>query len=64
MESQNAVSYGVMIANYQPEQSGASLDTATHELLASLRQSNPDLKQIGIALRPCCNRKHTTTDSL
>jgi len=45
--TQNAVSYGVMIANYQAEDSGASLDTATHELLASLRQSNPDLKQIG-----------------
>jgi len=45
--SQNAVAYGVMIANYQPEESGANLDTATHELLASLRQSNPDLKQIG-----------------
>jgi hypothetical protein len=45
--SQNAVAYGVMIANYQPEDSGASLDMATHELLASLRQSNPDLKQIG-----------------
>ena len=45
--SQNAVAYGVMIANYQPEDSGASLDAATHELLASLRQSNPDLKQIG-----------------
>jgi hypothetical protein len=45
--SQNEVSYGVMIANYQPEDAGAGLDTATHELLASLRQSNPDLKQIG-----------------
>ena len=45
--SQNAVAYGVMIANYQPEDSGASLDAATHELLGSLRQSNPDLKQIG-----------------
>jgi Zn-dependent protease with chaperone function len=45
--SQNAVSYGVIIASYQPEDSGASLDAATHELLASLRQSNPDLKQIG-----------------
>jgi len=45
--AQNSVAYGVMIANYQPEDSGASLDTATHELLASLRQSNPDLKQIG-----------------
>jgi hypothetical protein len=45
--SQNAVAYGVMIAKYQPEDSGGSLDTATHELLASLRESNPDLKQIG-----------------
>src|SRR5262249_27558491 len=45
--SQNAVAYGVMIASYQPEQSGTNLDSATHELLDSLRQSNPDLKQIG-----------------
>ena len=45
--SQNAIAYGVMIADYQPGESGASVDTATHELLASLRQSNPDLKQIG-----------------
>jgi Zn-dependent protease with chaperone function len=45
--SENAVAYGVMIANFQPEEKGASLDTATHELLASLRQSNPDTKQIG-----------------
>jgi len=36
-----------MIANYQPEDSSATLDAATHQLLASLRQSNPDLKQIG-----------------
>jgi predicted Zn-dependent protease len=47
--SQNAVAYGVMINNYQPEDSNASLDQATHELLASLRQSNPDLRQIGQA---------------
>ena len=45
--SQNTIAYGVMIASYQPEDSGSNLDTATHELLASLRQSNPDLKQIG-----------------
>lgn len=45
--SQNAVAYGMMIASYQPEEAGASLDSATHELIASLRQSNPDLKQIG-----------------
>jgi Zn-dependent protease with chaperone function len=45
--SQNAVSYGVMIANYQPEEKNENLDVATRELLASLKQSNPDLKQIG-----------------
>ena len=45
--AQNAVAYGVMINTFQPEDSNASLDQATHELLASLRQSNPDLRQIG-----------------
>ena len=45
--SQTAVAYGVMINTYQPEDSNTSLDQATHDLLASLRQSNPDLRQIG-----------------
>jgi Zn-dependent protease with chaperone function len=45
--SQDAVAYGVMISGYQPEDSNASLDQATHDLLASLRQSNPDLRAIG-----------------
>ena len=45
--SQNAVAYGIMINTYQPEDANASLDQATHELLASLRQSNPDLRTIG-----------------
>ena len=45
--SQNAVACGVMIANYQPEEAGEGLDTATHELIVTLRQSNPDLKLIG-----------------
>jgi Zn-dependent protease with chaperone function len=45
--SQNAIAYGVMISGYQPENSNASLDQATHDLLASLRQSNPDLRAIG-----------------
>jgi beta-barrel assembly-enhancing protease len=44
---QNAVAYGVIVANFQPEEAGAKLDTATHELLTSLRQSNPEMKQIG-----------------
>jgi len=45
--TQNAVAYGVMINTYQPEDPNASLDQATHELLASLRQSNPELRAIG-----------------
>jgi beta-barrel assembly-enhancing protease len=45
--SQNAVAYGVMINTYQPEDANVSLDQATHDLLASLRQSNPDLREIG-----------------
>ncbi len=45
--SQNAVAYGVMINSYQPENPSAGLDRATHELLTSLRQSNPDLRAIG-----------------
>jgi hypothetical protein len=36
-----------MINIYQPEDSHSSLDQATHELLASLRQSNSDLRAIG-----------------
>ena len=43
---QNAIAYGVMINVYQPE-ANANLDTATHQLIASLRQSNPDLRAIG-----------------
>jgi len=45
--SQNAVAYGVMINGFQPEDPNETLDQATHELLASLRQSNPDLRAIG-----------------
>src|ERR1700693_2746093 len=45
--TQNAVAYGVMINTYQPEDANTSLDQATHELLASLRQSNPELRAIG-----------------
>ena len=45
--SQDAVAYGLMVNTYQPEDSGASLDQSTHELLASLRQANPDLREVG-----------------
>jgi Zn-dependent protease with chaperone function len=44
--SQDAIAYGLMINGYQPE-GNANLDTATHQLIASLRQSNPDLREIG-----------------
>lgn len=45
--SENAISYGAMISVYRPEKPGAGLDTNTHELLASLKQSNPNLREIG-----------------
>ena len=45
--SENAVAYGAIINNYQPERAQDSLDQATHDLLASLRQGNPDLREIG-----------------
>ncbi len=45
--SQNAVAYGAMISVYQPENPDAGLDQNTHELISSLRQSNPDLREIG-----------------
>jgi beta-barrel assembly-enhancing protease len=44
---QNAVAYGFMINTYQPEDANASLDQSTHDLLSSLRQANPDVRQIG-----------------
>ena len=45
--SENAISYGAMISVYRPEKPGDGLDTNTHELLASLKQSNPNLREIG-----------------
>lgn len=45
---QNAVAYGVIINQYQPESGrGSSLDDATHQLLSALHQSNPDLRTVG-----------------
>jgi len=43
---QGSVAIGVIIDRYEPEQ-GESADQAMHGLIASLRQSNPDLRQIG-----------------
>jgi len=45
--SGNAVSYGVIISDYRPQPSGQSLDQATQDLIAWLRQSNPDQREIG-----------------
>lgn len=47
--TQNAIAYGVMINGFQPEQQSGrgSLDDVTHQLLNQLRQSNPDLRQVG-----------------
>lgn len=45
--SENAIAYGVIINNYQPEEANETLGQATKELLASLRQSNPDLRALG-----------------
>jgi predicted Zn-dependent protease len=45
--SQNAVAYGVLINQYQPQSPNASLDQALNELVASLKQQNPDIKVAG-----------------
>jgi Zn-dependent protease with chaperone function len=43
---QGAVAIGVIVDRFEPEQNG-NFDQATHDLIASLRQSNPDLRQVG-----------------
>jgi hypothetical protein len=45
--TQNSVAYGAMVSTYEPEDPNSSLDQDTHDLIASLRQSNPDLRQLG-----------------
>jgi len=44
--AQNAVAYGVILDDFQPE-TNLSLDAATHQLIANLRQSNPGLRTVG-----------------
>jgi len=44
--SENALAYGVIINGYQSE-GKASLDDATHQLMKTLAQSNPEMKAIG-----------------
>jgi len=45
--SDNAIAYGVLISDYQPEDKNATVDQSTHALLNTLRQSNQDMKQVG-----------------
>ncbi len=45
--TRGGVAYGAIISVYQPERQHASLDDGTHQLIQSLRQSNPQLRQIG-----------------
>ena len=40
------MAYGVIIDDFQPE-TDMSLNAATHQLIANLRQSNPDLRTVG-----------------
>jgi hypothetical protein len=45
--SADVTAYGAIIGFSEPEQGRGSLDEATHQLIDSLRQSNPDMKVIG-----------------
>lgn len=45
--AENAVAYGVMLSGFTPESSRASLDQATRELLAQIRQGNPEHRVVG-----------------
>ena len=45
--SDNAIAYGVLVSDYQPENRSAGIDQSTHDLLNTLRQSNQDMKQVG-----------------
>ena len=43
---QNAIAYGVLVAPFQP-QSANNLDDATQQLISSLQQRNPGMRQAG-----------------
>ncbi|MEO5936349.1 MAG: M48 family metalloprotease [Terriglobales bacterium] len=45
--AQNAVAYGVIISGFDAEGRNTSLADATHQLVQQIRQSNPDLRQVG-----------------
>lgn len=46
--SKNAIVYGVTISNYESIKS-ADFETATHDLIDSLRKSNPGMREVGNA---------------
>lgn len=45
-DGQGAIAYGVVVDSFQPDP-GATVDQATRQLIAQLRQANPDLKELG-----------------
>lgn len=48
--AQDAIAYGAIISGFDPERGrnrNPSLDDGTQQLLQSIRQSNPDLRQVG-----------------
>lgn len=53
----DAVAVGAIINAFQPEKA-ADIDTATHQLIASLQQSNPALKEIGNDENVTVNKVH------
>jgi len=53
----DAVAVGAIINNFQPEHS-TDIGTATQQLIASLQQSNPALKQMGNAEDVTVNKVH------
>jgi Zn-dependent protease with chaperone function len=44
---QAEVAYGVIVSQFESENRGASLDSATHQLIDQLRSGNPDMRQAG-----------------
>ncbi len=44
---QNSVAYGAIIDGYEAEDPNASLDQETHSLIQSLKQANPQLREVG-----------------
>jgi hypothetical protein len=61
--AQDQVAYGVIVDGFQPDQ-GASLDQATRQLVANLRQANPQLREIGSAENVLVNQANARSVEL